>query len=152
VAARDHAQFPDDTLALLTQVNRTLRDQIHLSAKLTPLVQTPEETIKARSGTCRDFAHLMMHACRALGFAARYVSGYRSDDSGDSGLHAWTDVYLPGAGWKGFDASTSLLSNDHYVAVACAPSPDHLAPVSGTYWGAPGVTSAMETAVEVTRL
>jgi len=146
-------QFPDDTLALLTQLNRTLRDQIHLREKLSPQVQTPEETIKTRSGTSRDFASLMMHACRALGFAARFVSGYRLDDSGGgaSGLHAWTEVFLPGAGWKGFDASTSLLSDDHYVATACAPAHDHLAPVAGTFWGAPGVTSTMETSVVVAR-
>lgn len=144
-------QFPDDTLALLTQLNRTLRDQIGLRDELAPLVQSPEETIKARSGSCRDFANLMVHACRALGFAARYVTGYRLDESARSGLHAWTEVYLPGAGWKGFDASTSLLSDDHYVAVACAPSPDNLAPVTGSYWGAPGVSSLMETAVAVTR-
>lgn len=145
-------QFPDDTLALLTQLNRTLRDQVHLREKLTPQVQTPEETIKARAGTCRDFANLMMHACRALGFAARYVSGYRLDETAGSGLHAWTEVYLPGAGWKGFDASTSLLSDDHYVAVACAPAPDNLAPVSGSFWGGPGATSAMEAVVSVSRV
>lgn len=144
-------QFPDDTLALLTQLNRTLRDQIHLRERLTPRVQSPEDTIKARAGTCRDFANLMMHACRALGFAARYVSGYRLDESGTSGLHAWTEIHLPGAGWKGFDASTALLSDDHYLAVACAPSPDPTAPVSGTFWGPAGVTSSMETNVEIAR-
>lgn len=144
-------QFPDDTLALLTQLNRTLRDQIHLREELSPLVQQPEETIRTRSGTCRDFANLMMHGCRAIGLAARYVSGYRLDESGRSGLHAWTEVYLPGAGWKGFDASTSLLSDDHYVAVACAPGPDNLAPVTGAFWGAPGAASSMDSTVDVRR-
>lgn len=145
-------QFPDDTLALLTQLNRTLRDQIHIRPKLSPVVQAPEQTIQTRAGSVRDIAALMMHACRALGIAARYVSGYRWTDDGEPGLHAWTEVYLPGAGWKGFDPSTALLSDDHYVAVALGASPENLAPVSGSFWGGSGVTSTLDSAVEVTRL
>ena len=145
-------QFPDDTLALLTQLNRTLRDQIHVQPKLRPDIQSPEQTIQARSGTCRDIANLMTHACRALGIAARYVSGYRFDERDTFGLHAWTEVYLPGAGWKGFDPSTALLSDDHYVSVAAGSGPEQLAPVAGTFWSSPATTSTMETTVEVARL
>lgn len=145
-------QFPDDTLALLTQLNRTLRDQIHVRATVAPGIQTPEQTIQARAGNCRDIANLMTHACRALGIAARLVSGYRFDESQSSGLHAWTEVYLPGAGWKGFDASTALLSDDHYVSVAVGPGAEHLNAVSGTFWSPPGTTSTKETRVDLVRL
>jgi transglutaminase-like putative cysteine protease len=144
-------QFSEDTLELLVQLNRALGEQIGLRTKLESAVQLPEETIRRRSGTCRDFATLLMHACRALGFAARYVSGYRCDPGHppNGGLHAWTEVYLPGAGWRGLDAAHGVMIDEHYVPVAIARSPENLAPVTGTFFGRTGVDTALKTVVDV---
>lgn len=149
-------QFPDETLELLTQLNRALREQI-AHRPLTPRVQTPEETIRARAGTSRDFAVLMMHACRALGLAARYVSGYRhcapDERERDGGtLHAWTEVYLPGAGWKGLDPAHALFADHCFIPVAVGSSAENLNPVIGTFWGRAGVSSEMEVKEEVVEL
>lgn len=146
---------PDDTLELLMQLNRELRDQISYRERLTSGVQLAEETIRQRCGTCRDFALLMVQACRALGFAARFVSGYLFDASVPPGepagsLHAWAEVFLPGAGWKGLDPTHAILADAHFVPVAVGRNPDNLAPVVGSFWGEPGIRATMDTIVEVT--
>lgn len=150
-------QFPDETLELLTVLNRTLREHIAYRTRPEPNLQSPDETIRLRSGTCRDFAELMLHACRALGFAARFVSGYLFDPSEEDpavrgSLHAWTEVYLPGAGWKGFDATHGILADAHFIPVAVGRSSENLNPVTGAFWGRSGVTSAMDATVEVTEI
>lgn len=147
-------QFPEDTLELLTLLNRALSEQISFRSQLDPTVQNPEDTIRRRSGTSRDFAVLMMHACRALGFAARYVSGYQHEvaHAAGGGLHAWTEVYLPGAGWKGFDAAHALLADEHFVPVAVGRGAENLAPVTGAFWGRSGIDSTLKVYVEVRAL
>ncbi len=144
-------QLSEDMLELLAQLNRALGEHVGFRARLEPRVQPPEETIRRRSGTCRDLAVLMMHVCRALGIAARYVTGYRRDVAhpAGGGLHAWTEVFLPGAGWRGFDAAHALAVDDQYVPVAVGGGPENLFPVSGAFWGRTGVDSTMKTIVEV---
>lgn len=97
----------------------------------------PEVTLAKKKGACRDMVVLFMDACRAMGIAARFVSGYREGDSSDTEkhLHAWAEVYIPGGGWRGFDPSFGLAVSDKHVALASGINPESAAPISGTYRG-----------------
>ena len=102
-------------------------------------MQTPAETLEKKSGSCRDFAALFIDACRCLGLAARFVSGYmyHSEIEGRMSMHAWAEVYLPGAGWIGFDPSWGILAASQYVPVAVSQHPENSTPISGVYIGKP---------------
>lgn len=111
------------------------------------------ETLARGAGACRDRAVLFIEACRWAGIAARFVSGYEvgGGEFGRDGaydLHAWAEVYLSGAGWRGYDPSQGLAVADWHVAVAAGPSPAEAAPTAGTFLGA-GVGSHLETAITV---
>src|SRR5262249_17936328 len=103
-----------------------------------------------RQGACRDLAVLFIDACRCLGIAARFVSGYQEGygSTAKQDLHAWAEVYLPGAGWRGYDPTHGLAVADRHGAVAAAPDPLNAAPVTATYRG-DNVTSEMNTQVSV---
>ena len=97
---------------------------------------TPAETMNQGRGSCRDFAVLFIDLCRSVGIAARFVSGYCIvDAAAGSDMHAWAEVYLPGAGWRGFDPSRGLSISDDYIAVAAGQSPREAAPTSGSFRG-----------------
>ncbi len=97
---------------------------------------TPEETMRQGKGSCRDFAMLFIDICRSAGIAARFVSGYCIGDAAAGGdMHAWAEVYLPGAGWRGFDPSRGLSVNDDYVAVAAGQLSQDAAPTLGSFRG-----------------
>jgi len=108
-------------------------------------------TLERREGACRDFAALYMEACRAMGLAVRFVSGYRIKEPEGIGreLHAWVEVFLPGLGWRGYDPTIGKPVTDQHVAVA-AGTPSSSAPVTGSFWGS-GVTSQLYASVEVRR-
>lgn len=97
----------------------------------------PEVTLAKKKGACRDLVVLFIDACRALGIAARFVSGYRDGESTDTErhLHAWAEVYIPGGGWRGFDPSFGLAVSNTHVALASGITPESAAPISGTYRG-----------------
>ncbi len=97
----------------------------------------PEKTLVERRGSCRDLTVLFMDACRAVGVASRFVSGYWEGDPGraDRYLHAWAEVYIPGGGWRGFDPSKGLAVADAHVPIAAASSPRDAMPIKGTYRG-----------------
>ena len=122
-------------------------------------VQTPVQTLDRRRGSCRDFAVLMMEAARALGVAARFVSGYvyvpRGDDEpvrlGGGATHAWCQIYLPGAGWIEFDPTNGLVGGQDLIRVAVARDPAQAAPLTGAYFGDRRDELGMEVTVEVTQ-
>jgi len=106
--------------------------------------------LRRKEGACRDLAVLFMDICRSLGLAARFVSGYKySPDTPDQHeLHAWAEVYLPGAGWRGYDPSWGLAVADHHVALAAGPAPQDAMPVTGTFRGT-DVLSSLDYSVEI---
>jgi transglutaminase-like putative cysteine protease len=104
-------------------------------------VQSPAQTLRLRSGACRDFAWLMIEALRRLGYAARFVSGYVNGGGarrGAGATHAWVDVFLPGLGWTEFDPTNGLAESADLIRVAVARTPREAAPVSGAILGDPG--------------
>lgn len=129
------------TTVLLDALNKGIFNGFEYMIREEPGVQSPQETIEKGSGSCRDFAALFIEACRLLGFAARFVSGYLlvSGENTDQHMatHAWAEVFLPGSGWRGFDPTGgSLVAGDH-IAVANHRHPEAIPPVSGTFIGRP---------------
>ncbi len=146
-----------DTMKILRGMTHGIRQEFTYTRRREKGVQTPEETLRTRRGSCRDFAVLMMEATRALGLAARFVSGYIfvPDDSGLAGggnTHAWLQAYLPGAGWIDFDPTNSIIGNRNLIRVAVGWAPQHVLPLSGTYLGSPGAFLGMDVGVSVTEV
>jgi transglutaminase-like putative cysteine protease len=139
------AEVMDDTAAFLSH----LADQIHHGfdhvGRFDGDPFAPADTLQERRGACRDTAMLFVEACRALGLASRFVSGYsmhHPPEVSEHELHAWAEVYLPGAGWRGFDPSLGLAVADGHVALAATPDHRLAAPVTGSFRGT-GATSEM---------
>ncbi len=148
-----------DTLGMLTDMTHAIKSEFTYLPRHQKGTQTPIETLAKGKGTCRDYAMLMIEAVRALGLAARFVSGYlySSSDSGPSGsrrlegggnTHAWVRVYLPGSGWVEFDPTNAIIGTRGLIRVAVARDIYQAVPISGTWSGFPGSFLGMDVAVK----
>src|SRR5581483_10726230 len=140
----------DNAISFIAHATDYIHREFHHVVRVQGEALPAYKTLRRREGACRDLAVLLVDICRAMGLAARFVSGYKFDpDSRDAHeLHAWTEVYLPGAGWRGYDPSWGLAVADLHIPIAAAPSPLEAAPVSGTFRGTDAL-SKMEYQVEI---
>ena len=143
------------TLAMLTDITNAIRREFTYLPRHQKGTQTPLETLERGTGTCRDYAMLMIEAVRALGFAARFVSGYVYNPShrrrvvGGGNTHAWVRVYLPGSGWVEFDPTNGIIGTRGLIRVAVARDIYQAVPISGTWTGFPGSYLGMQVAVDI---
>lgn len=136
-------QLPGGSLQVLGALGTAVHEAFRYARREEEGVQTPAETIRFGTGTCRDFALLFMEAARSLGFAARFVTGYLHDEAAgnDSGedmtgggaSHAWADIFVPGAGWVEFDPTNRIVASRNLIRVATTRTPSQAMPVSGTF-------------------
>jgi transglutaminase-like putative cysteine protease len=128
-----------NTVTFLDELNQRIYRQLRYRVREEGDPQPPSLTWNQQSGSCRDFVVLFMAACRVVGLAARFVSGYEEGDPAfEQTLHAWAEVYLPGAGWRSYDPTMGLVVSDHHVAIAASGWPRYAAPVTGTHRGGNG--------------
>jgi len=142
------------TLKMLAAMTHAIKAEIRYRERHEEGTQTAAETLTLGSGTCRDFAVLMMEALRSLGLAARFVTGYLYDDTlgetrGGGSTHAWCSVYLPGAGWVEYDPTNGLLAGANLVRVGVTRTAAQASPISGGYIGEPNDTLGLEVCVAV---
>ncbi|KQM19688.1 transglutaminase family protein [Novosphingobium sp. Leaf2] len=146
-----------ETIALVTDIATSIKRDFTYVPRHEKGTQTPIETLQKRQGTCRDFAVLMIEAVRALGFAARFVSGYVYNPSRTEGVvgggntHAWVRIFLPGSGWVEFDPTNGIIGNRGLIRVAVARDPYQALPLSGTWFGLPTSFLDMDVTVDVHR-
>jgi transglutaminase-like putative cysteine protease len=141
---------------LLMTLNQAIAESFSYQRRTVRGTQTPSETLRNQNGTCRDLALLMMEAVRALGFAARFVTGYIyvPDRDGPAKLgggstHAWCQIYVPGSGWIEFDPTNGIVGNRDLIRVAVTRTPDQAIPLSGSYWGRSDDELGMDVSVNV---
>jgi transglutaminase-like putative cysteine protease len=141
-----------ETFVLLDQLNRAICRDFRYQAREEPGVQSPAQTLSRGSGSCRDFAALLLDACRHLGLASRFVSGYHTSyasEAGSGSTHAWAEVYLPGPGWKGFDPTAGVVTGSEHIEVAVARHPETVPPIAGSYIGPTEPRPTMHVSVRV---
>ena len=148
------------SLDVLVRMNAVIRNTMQYVPRISEGVQSPYETLHLGSGTCRDFATLMIEAVRRLGYAARFVSGYLYTPALDSkdgthhgagATHAWLQVYLPGAGWLTFDPTNNLIGGTDLIRVGFARHASGASPITGNWHGFPGDFLGMDVDVQVSR-
>ncbi|MGJ8672732.1 transglutaminase family protein [Rubritalea sp.] len=149
-----------NVVQFLSDLNGAVRRDISYVRRDEEGIQTPDTTLELRTGSCRDMAVLFISAVRKLGFAARFVSGYLYDPEVGEGdehvfnravgsMHAWAEVYLPGAGWKGFDPTNGILANAYFIPSAVSHEPSAVDPIKGKYFAKQSISSTMEVELEM---
>jgi transglutaminase-like putative cysteine protease len=135
----------EPAMDFLLRLTRAVHDGFEYRARGAEGVQSPAETLRLSSGTCRDYAWLMVEALRHLGYAARFVTGYLYSPGdaavrGAGATHAWAQVFLPDLGWLEFDPTNGIAESPDLIPIAVARTPDEAAPISGTVRGQPGAS------------
>jgi transglutaminase-like putative cysteine protease len=151
----------DETLGVLQRMMDTINSSLTYQSREVEGTQAPGETLRLKSGTCRDYAWLMIEALRRLGFACRFVSGYLYDaalDGGEVGMtgsgatHAWLQIYLPGAGWRAYDPTNQITAGFDLIRVAIARHPGQVIPLSGSWFGESDDYLGMDVKVVIRKL
>jgi transglutaminase-like putative cysteine protease len=144
---------PPQTLSWLSELNQIFSRNLVYKRREEAGIQSARSTLFLGSGTCRDFAMLFIECARTLGLAARFVSGYHFDPGryGGSGgdMHAWVEVFLPGAGWRGIDPTNGIFCDSGYVPVAHAVVAESVNPIQGSIFSAPPAVATLSTDVRV---
>jgi transglutaminase-like putative cysteine protease len=141
-----------ETFDLLNRLNSRIH-ALRYNERHAHGVQLPHETLELGSGSCRDYAVLMMEAARYWGFGARFVTGYIQMSEGQHGAtHAWTEVYVPGAGWHGFDPTNDKRVGSEHITVAVAREQEKALPLAGSWSGPASAFDRMEVSVQVVAL
>ena len=145
------------TVETLVELTRAIHQTIVYERREEGPARSPTETLRRKSGACRDLAVLLAEILRSLGLAARIVSGYlREPDEAvhraERSLHAWTEVFLPGAGWIGLDATNGILCDHNFIATAVGLGPAHVTPFSGSFYHHEPVPTEMMSRVELVNL
>ena len=144
-----------ESFSLLDGMNRQIHEDFAYEVRDEEGVLSPQETIARRRGSCRDLATLLIESCRRLGIAARFVSGYvhgPATEAGGAATHAWAEVYLPGAGWKGFDPTNASVVGPDHIPVAVHRDPEKVPPLSGSFVGPEGLSPVMIVGVQINQL
>jgi transglutaminase-like putative cysteine protease len=145
-----------ETFATLEHMCKGIQQSLKYAMRFEPGTQLPATTLESGGGTCRDYALLMIEGARALGLAARFITGYLYDPALDEATggkprpafaHAWMEVYLPGAGWVEFDPTNGIIGSERLIRVAVGRDPEQAMPIKGTFTGAADV--AVNTVVDV---
>lgn len=138
------------TNSFLSKLNQQIYDNCQYLIRETGDPLPAGITWKEKSGSCRDFAVLFMEICRAVGLAARYVSGYQEGDPDqiERDLHAWVEVYLPGAGWRGYDPTHGLAVSDRHIPLVASAFPNYTVPISGSF-SPPGTPFSMTPKISI---
>jgi transglutaminase-like putative cysteine protease len=150
------SEGPTPTYNILSGMTHGIRAQFKYRKRYEHGTQHPLDTLQTRSGTCRDFALFMIEACRRLGIAARFVSGYlfihgdrQHGYVGGGSTHAWVQVYLPAAGWIEFDPTNGIVGSRDLIRVAVARDPRQAIPLHGTYLGSADAFLGMDVSINV---
>ena len=152
IAQEALAGINNNVLDFLYQLIELIKDRVKYTPRHIGPAWTSERTLSERVGSCRDLAILLMEACRCVGIPSRFVSGYQFMDQAPDKyeLHAWTEVFIPGFGWRGFDPSGCGLINHNYVALASSSKSEHVAPVRGSFVGPSDLKSELEWSIDIT--
>jgi len=149
--------YPEDreTVPFLVSLNQAVHNAFSYSSRDTPGILTPEELFRDGAGSCRDFASLLLLLLRAKGCAARFTSGYlleTGDLKGADAMHAWVEIYLPGAGWIGLDPTNGVLCDESFVPCAVAIHSEETTPVEGRYYADGPVASEMDASLKIRKI
>jgi transglutaminase-like putative cysteine protease len=145
---------PQSTVSALIELNDAIHEHIGYERRDEGSARSPAETIAAGSGACRDFAVLLAEILRGLGVASRLASGYlcefgEKEKRAESALHAWTEAFLPGAGWIGLDPTNGIFCNHNHITTAVGITPEEIAPVTGSYYNKERVASEMTAVLDL---